>query len=103
MIKVMVRSRLFIFALPDYVLSFIRLPQYIPNMSISRVVGVVLLIAGIVLIIMGVVASHSLADSLSAVFRGRLTQNTMWYIFGGIALAVVGLLLTLGVIGRTKS
>jgi hypothetical protein len=40
---------------------------------------------------------------LSTLFRGRLTQRTMWYIFGGIASAVVGLLLTAGVFGRTRS
>ncbi|OHD75703.1 MAG: hypothetical protein A2V99_11580 [Spirochaetes bacterium RBG_16_67_19] len=69
-------------------------------MSISRVLGVLLLIAGIVLIIMGIVASRSLADNLSTVFRGRLTNQTLWFILGGVASAVVGLLLTLGVIGR---
>jgi hypothetical protein len=71
-------------------------------MSISKIVGVVLLILGIVLLITGVVASRSLADSLSTMFRGRLTQNTLWYIIGGIASAGVGLLLTFGVIGRTR-
>ena len=69
-------------------------------MSISRVLGVLLLVAGIVLIIMGIVASRSLADNLSTVFRGRLTNQTLWFILGGVASAVVGLLLTLGVIGR---
>jgi len=77
--------------------------QYNPKMSVTRIVGVLLLVAGIVLIIVGVVASRSLADSLSSVFRGRLTHQTMWYIFGGIASAVIGLLLTLGVIGRSRS
>ena len=72
-------------------------------MSISRVLGVLLLIAGIVLIIMGIVASRSLADNLSTVFRGRLTNQTLWFILGGVASAVVGLLLTLGVIGRSRS
>jgi hypothetical protein len=72
-------------------------------MGITRILGVVLLIAGVVLIIIGVVASRSLADSLSTLFRGRLTHQTLWYIFGGIASAAVGLLLTIGVIGRTKS
>ena len=38
----------------------------------------------------------------SAGCRGRLTHQTMWYIFGGIASAAVGLLLTIGVIGRSK-
>jgi hypothetical protein len=72
-------------------------------MSISRVLGVLLLIAGVVLIIMGIVASRSLADNLSTVFRGRLTNQTLWFILGGVASAVVGLLLTLGVIGRSRS
>jgi H+/Cl- antiporter ClcA len=66
-------------------------------------VGILLLVLGIVLIIVGVVASRSLADNLSTVFRGRLTQGTLWYIIGGIASAGIGLLLTLGVIGRTKT
>jgi hypothetical protein len=69
-------------------------------MSISRVLGVLLLIAGIVLIIMGIVASRSLADNLSTVFRGRLTNQTLWFIIGGVASAALGLLLTLGVVGR---
>jgi hypothetical protein len=72
-------------------------------MSLSRVLGVVLLIGGVVLIIVGVMESRSLADSLSNLFRGRFTQNTMWYIFGGVASAVVGLLLSTGVLGRARS
>ena len=72
-------------------------------MTATRVVGILLLILGIVLIIVGVVASRSLANSVSTVFRGRLTQGTLWYIIGGIASAGVGLLLTLGVIGRKST
>ena len=72
-------------------------------MSTARILGVILLIAGVVLIIIGIVASRSLADSLSTLFRGRLTHQTLWYIFGGIASAAVGLLLTIGVIGRSRS
>jgi hypothetical protein len=64
---------------------------------------VLLLIAGVVLIIIGIVDSRSLADNLSTIFRGRLTQHTMLYLFGGIASAVVGLVLTLGAFGRARS
>jgi hypothetical protein len=64
-------------------------------MSTTRILGVILLIGGVVLIIIGVTASRSLADSLSTMFRGRLTEHTLWYIIGGIASAVVGLVLTL--------
>jgi len=66
-------------------------------------VGILLLILGVVRIIVGVVASRSLADNISTVFRGRLTQNTLWYIIGGIASAGLGLLLTLGVFGRKST
>jgi hypothetical protein len=72
-------------------------------MNITKIIGVALLIVGAVLIIVGVTASRSLADNVSNFFTGHFTKNTMWYIFGGIATAVVGLLLTIGVIGRPKS
>ena len=72
-------------------------------MSTTRIVGLVLLAVGAVLIVLGVVASRSLADGLSTVFRGRLTQNTLWYIVGGIASALVGLILVSGLVGRKQS
>lgn len=64
-------------------------------MSTTRILGVILLIGGVVLIIIGVVASRSLADNVTKFFSGHFTERTMWYIFGGIASAVVGLILTL--------
>ncbi len=72
-------------------------------MSMARVLGMVLLIAGVVLIIIGVVESRSLANSLSSTFRGTLTQHTLFYVIGGIASAVVGLVLTFGALGRSRS
>jgi hypothetical protein len=64
-------------------------------MSMQRIFGVVLLVGGIVLLIVGMNASHSAADQISNTFTGRFTQNTAWYIFGGGAAAVFGLLLVL--------
>ncbi len=72
-------------------------------MGISRVIGVILLGVGAVLIILGIVASSSVADTLSTTFRGRLTQHTLVYLIGGIAAAVVGLVLTVGNFGRPRS
>jgi hypothetical protein len=72
-------------------------------MTMKRVFGMLFLGAGVVLIIIGVVASRSLADALSTTFRGQLTNSTMWYIFGGIASAVVGLILTFGVFSRSRT
>jgi hypothetical protein len=68
-----------------------------------RIFGAVLLIIGVILIIIGIADSRSVANNLSAFFSGRLTQNTMWYIGGGIASAVVGLLLSSGIIGRKRA
>jgi uncharacterized membrane protein len=61
----------------------------------KRMVGVVLLVVGVVLLVMGVNASHSVADRVSDTFTGRFTDKTTWYIVGGIAAAIMGLLMTL--------
>jgi hypothetical protein len=45
-------------------------------------------------------ASHSAADQISNTFTGRFTHDTAWYIFGGGAAALCGLLMvTVGVRG----
>jgi hypothetical protein len=72
-------------------------------MSTTRIFGGLFLIVGAVLIIIGFSQSHSVGNNLSTFFSGHLTQNTLWYIFGGIASAVVGLLLITGVLGRSRS
>ena len=70
-------------------------------MSPQRVVGVLLLVVGGILLVVGMNASHSVVDQLSNTFTGRFTQGTTWYIVGGIASALVGLILML-VRVRTK-
>jgi len=70
-------------------------------MSPQRIIGIVLLIVGIVLFIVGMNASNSFADQLKNTFTGKFTKETSWYIFGGLALGLVGLLMTIfGVRGR---
>ncbi len=64
-------------------------------MSSQRILGVVFLVVGIVLLVLGVNASHSVADQVSNTFTGRFTQATAWYIVGGGAAALLGLLLVL--------
>lgn len=66
----------------------------------QRIVGIVLLVLGVVLFVIGMNSSNSMADQLSETFRGRFTQATTWYIVGGIALALLGLGLT--VVGGRK-
>jgi uncharacterized membrane protein len=64
-------------------------------MSPQRIVGVVLLIVGVIALFMGLNASHSVADQVSNTFTGKFTEATTWYILGGIAAAIVGVLMVL--------
>ena len=70
-------------------------------MNPIRIGGVVLVVVGVVMLIYGLNASHSLADTLSHTWSGRFTERTTWYIIGGIALGVAGLLVA-GFGGRGK-
>lgn len=70
-------------------------------MNSQAIFGGVLLVLGVVLLIFGMNASHSVADQVSNTFSGKFTQDTMWYIIGGIALGVLGLFtLLFGVRGK---
>jgi hypothetical protein len=61
----------------------------------QRIFGAVLLVIGVILLIVGMNASHSAADQISNTFTGRFTHDTAWYIFGGGAAALFGLLMVL--------
>lgn len=64
-------------------------------MSQQRIVGIVLLVLGVVILLFGLNASDSVGDQVSEAVTGRFTDKTMWYIIGGIGLAVVGVLMSL--------
>ena len=70
-------------------------------MSISRVLGVVLLIVGVVCLGFGLNSSNAVVDQVSEAATGRFTHDTMWYIISGIAMIVGGGALFIG--GRPKS
>ena len=63
-------------------------------MSPQRIIGIVCLLVGIALFIVGMNASHSVGDQVSNTFTGKFTDETAWYIFGGAALGIVGILMT---------
>jgi hypothetical protein len=71
-------------------------------MSPQRIFGIVLLVVGIILLSIGMNSSHSVADRVSNTFTGRFTEATTWYIVGGIAAGLLGLLMLL-VGGRGKT
>jgi hypothetical protein len=62
-------------------------------MNFRRIVGTVLLVTGFTLLIIGLSASDSVADRWSNFFTGHFTDRTVWYIIGGVAVAVFGTLL----------
>ena len=70
-------------------------------MNMQRIFGIVLLLGGVALLIIGMNASHSAADQISNTFTGRFTHDTAWYIYGGGAAALLGLLLL--VVGARSS
>ena len=70
-------------------------------MSPQRILGIVLLVVGVAVLIYGMNASHSMADRMSDTFTGRFTEATTWYIIGGAASGLLGLLLVAVGGGRT--
>lgn len=62
-------------------------------MSTQRLAGIILVVVGVILVIVGINSSNSLADQVSETFTGRFTDATMWYILGGVAAGVLGLVL----------
>ncbi len=70
-------------------------------MSPQRILGVVLLVLGIVLFAFGWNATDTVTEEVSEGLTGKYTDETMWYIIGGLVVAIVGLALTLFGRGRT--
>jgi len=64
-------------------------------MNTQRIFGLSLLALGVVLLVIGMNSSHSMADQLSNTVTGRFTDNTLWYIVGGIVIGLAGLGMTL--------
>ena len=65
-------------------------------MSQNRIIGIVLLVIGIAVLVVGMNASKSVGDQVSQTFTGRFTKETMWYLIGGGAAALFGLLMLVG-------
>jgi LPXTG-motif cell wall-anchored protein len=56
----------------------------------SRTIGFVLLAVGVVLLIMGIIATQKTGEQVVSGVTGHFTDQTMWYILGGIALVIIG-------------
>ena len=71
-------------------------------MSVNRIIGLVLIAVGVVLLVFGYNASQSVGERLVEGFTGRFTDQTMWFIIGGIAAIVGGAALSLWGGGRAR-
>ena len=59
----------------------------------NRALGVGLLVVGIILLVFGFQANDSIGSSFSKFFSGNPTDKTIWFLVGGAAAAVVGLIM----------
>jgi hypothetical protein len=64
-------------------------------MSIIRIIGLVLAAVGMTLLIFGFNATHSIGERVVEGVSGRYSDQTMWYLIGGIAAIVGGASLAL--------
>ena len=64
-------------------------------MSGSKILGLVLIVVGGILLYFGFNATDSVGEQVVEGVTGRYTDETMWYLIGGGAAAVVGLALLL--------
>jgi uncharacterized membrane protein YidH (DUF202 family) len=56
----------------------------------NKGIGIALLAVGIMLIIFGVNASNSFNSDMSRFFSGHPTNETVWFLVGGVAACVIG-------------
>jgi len=64
-------------------------------MSIFRILGLVVLAVGVMLLVCGYNASQSVSERVVEGLTGYFSNQTMWYILGGVAAIVGGAVMAL--------
>ncbi|WP_296766472.1 DUF3185 family protein [Sediminimonas sp.] len=64
-------------------------------MSPTNILGLVALVVGSLLLFLAWRASNAPVDQISEALTGRYTENTMWYLVGGLIGIVIGVALLL--------
>jgi hypothetical protein len=67
----------------------------------NNIVGLAIVAGGIILLIFGFNESHSFGSDVSRFFTGNPTDRSMWFIGGGAAAVIIGLLVAF--VGRRKT
>jgi divalent metal cation (Fe/Co/Zn/Cd) transporter len=63
-------------------------------MTITRIIGLVLLAVGMALVFIGFNATQSVGERVVEGITGRFTNQTLWFLIGGIGACVGGAALT---------
>jgi len=58
----------------------------------NKTISLVVLAAGIILLMLGINAYDSTSSDISRFFTGSATDKSMWFLLGGVAVTVVGLM-----------
>lgn len=59
-------------------------------MKINRILSVLLIVIGVVLLGFGIAATQRTGEKIVGEITGNFTNQTMWYIIGGIAFIIGG-------------
>ncbi len=62
-------------------------------MSTRKIIAIVLLIIGAGLLFFGLQATGSLTEEVHETLTGRFTDTTTWYLLGGGAAVIVGIVM----------
>jgi len=61
----------------------------------NNIVGLAIFAVGIVLLVFGFNASHSFSSDVSRFFTGNPTDKSIWFLVGGAAAVIVGLVVAI--------
>ena len=65
------------------------------RLPMNNIVGLAIFAVGIVLLVFGFNASHSFSSDVSRFFTGNPTDKSIWFLVGGAAAVIVGLVVAI--------
>lgn len=60
-------------------------------MKLYRILSIILIVIGVVLLGFGIAATQRTGEKVVGEVTGNFTNQTMWYIIGGVALIIGGI------------